>query len=222
MEITALARHPRPAHPPICSGGGRSDIPYPKEPSYLHRSLVFLSSTVFSVLGSRIEGLEHIPASGRLIVAVNHRSLLDPPLAGVAVSKVRYPHFVGKEELFRNPLVGWVLRHCGVIALDRKRGDVGAIRGALSVLEQDGCMILFPEGTRVRPGKASRPKPGIGFLAHRSASCVVPARVWNTEHFPPRGPLRLRFGSPLRYQGDGAKESYQTFSEQVMEAIAGL
>lgn len=172
--------------------------------------------------GLRARGLEHVPERGRVIVAVNHISLLDPPAAAATVFPRRYPLFVGKEELFRNPVTGWFLRATGTIPLDRARGDVGALRAALSVLEAEGCIVVFPEGTRSRTGEPGRPKPGVSFLAHQSGAPVVPVRVRNTERVPPRAPIELRFGRPMRYDGDGGKASYRTFAEAVMSEIFKL
>ena len=170
----------------------------------------------------RVSGLEHLPPAGRLIVAANHCSWMDPVLVGLTVSRVRSPRFLAKEELFRNLLAAWLFRHCGVISLTRGRGDVSAMRSALEVLEAEGCMVLFPEGTRSRTGVPLRPKPGLGFLARRARVPVVPARVWNTERFPARMPLRIKFGPPLRFEGGDDSKSYQAFADRVMETVFRL
>lgn len=140
----------------------------------------------------------------------------------MVVYRVRCPRFLGKEELFRNPIAAWFLRTAGVVPLSRKRGDVGALRSAVDILKKEGCMVLFPEGTRSRTGSPSRPMPGIGFLAHHAGAPVVPARVWNTERFLSREPLRIRFGRSSRYEGPEDREAYQAFAERVMEAVFRL
>lgn len=165
------------------------------------------------------EGLENVPRTGRLIIGVNHVSMLDPLLAAVAVYRVRYPRFVGKEELFRVPLLGRSLGHLGAIPLNRGRADVGAIRKALEVLDGEGCMVLFPEGTRARPGKPGRPKSGIGLLARESRAPVLPARVFDTVPFFSRRPLRIRFGEPICYTGGGGRSDDMRFAGKVMEQI---
>ena len=181
-----------------------------------------VSAAVSSLWRFDVEGLDHVARSGRLIVAVNHRSWIDPPLAAIALYPRRYPRFLGKEELFRNPLAGWFLRRMGVIALDRSRADVSAVRAAVDVLEGEGCMVVFPEGTRSRTGTPGRPKPGVGFLARLSRAPVVPARVWNTERFPKPVALRIKFGPALRYEGGEERPQYQAFAERVMETIFSL
>lgn len=172
--------------------------------------------------GPDVQGLEHIPATGPLLVACNHRHWMDTILLPLAVQRVRYVQFLGKEELFRNPALGWLMKELGVIPLDRGKGDVAALKKAMEVLQAGGCLGLFPEGTRSRTGKPLKPKPGIAFLAHRSGAPVVPARVWNTEKWPSLVRMPLRFGPPMRYEGDGSRESCRRFAEQLMDAIYKL
>ena len=173
-----------------------------------------------TVFRASIEGVEKLPADGPLIVAANHVSWYDPPLVGWAVDKRRSPYFLGKAELFKNAFSRWFLAGLHSIPLDRGRGDVGALRKAEDLLRAGGCLALFPEGTRSRTGVPGRPKPGIGFLAQRTGATVVPAHVRGTrENF---GPMRVRFGEPMRYSGGEDKVSYQAFAESVMEAVFKL
>lgn len=177
---------------------------------------------VEGVCGVQVEGIDNVRPRGRLIVAFNHRSLVDGPLEELLVSDIRRPISLAKEELFRNPAAGWFLRSLGLIPLDRHGGDVGGLRSALSVLEREGCLMLSPEGTRSRTGMPGRPKPGIGFLAHRSGAPVVPARVRNTEKFPSMTPMRVVFGRELYFDGGEGRASYQAFAQRVMDSIFKL
>lgn len=175
--------------------------------------------------GLRLEGLENLPAAGPVLVAVNHVSVIEGPLVGSVVGRVRRPSFLGKEELFRVPLLGWCLRNLDCIPLDRARGDVRALRSALAVLAGGGCLIVFPEGTRSRDGKPGKPKAGVGLLARQSGAAVVPVRARNTgSAFSGERPFRLTFGAPLRAPGDPAdpKEADRAFAEAVMAAIFAL
>ncbi|MFH1723213.1 MAG: lysophospholipid acyltransferase family protein [Elusimicrobiota bacterium] len=202
------------------------------EPVWDYRIPVWTIRAVLGAMrGMAREGIENLPRRGPLIVAANHVSVMDPPLIGVVVNEVRYPHFVGKEELFRTPVFGDLLRRWGVIPLGRGRGDVRAVRGALGVLKAEGCMVVFPEGTRSRTGLPGRPKPGIGLLARESGALVVPARVLNTERWFRRGRLTVRFGAPLRYEAaspgggetaDGGRRADRRFAQKVMEEILRL
>lgn len=183
---------------------------------------------VWAVLGAakgvRWEGLERLPRTGPLIVAANHVSMVDPPLVGVAVGRIRFPRFVGKQELFRPAPVGWFLRRLGCIPLDRSRGDVRAVRGALDVLLSGGCMVLFPEGTRSRTGAPGRPKPGVSLLARQTGARVVPARVFNTGSWRGEGPFLVRFGEPMAPPPptEDPRAGDRAYAEAVMAAIFAL
>ena len=201
-----------------------ADMPLTREqagrPPWFYRMVHSTAGAVLACLrGMEISGLENVPCRGRVIVACNHVSVVDPPFVGVALGQARYPRFLAKEELFRIPLVGAFFRGCGCIPLDRGRGDVGAIREALSVLEGEGCLGVFPEGTRARHGRPLRPKAGVGLLARETGASVVPARVRDTETLFRRGPLRIRFGAPLRFAGGEGRGDCQAFAEKVMEAV---
>lgn len=168
----------------------------------------------------RVEGLENLPREGPLIVACNHVSLVDPLLMGWAVGSVRQPHFLAKEELFRNPVSAWFFTAVGSIPLDRARGggDASAMLRAARTLREGECLALFPEGTRSKTGVPGRAKPGIGFLAAQTGAVVVPARVW--KKFPK---LRLRFGRPLSFEGRGTgRQECQAVADRVMEEILKL
>lgn len=171
--------------------------------------------------GMEFHGLENVPSRGRVIVACNHISVLDPPLAALALGMGwgRYPRLLAKQELFSIPLFGALIRVCGSIPLDRGRGDVGAIRAALAILEGEGCLIVFPEGTRARGGRPLRPKAGVGLLARETGAPVVPARIRGTDSFFKKGPLTIRFGAPLRYCGGDGRGECQIFAERVMGGI---
>ncbi|MBI4385844.1 MAG: 1-acyl-sn-glycerol-3-phosphate acyltransferase [Elusimicrobia bacterium] len=181
-----------------------------------------LAWLVRRVWGIECQGLEHVPASGPVIVAVNHRSWVDPPLVAMALYPRRFPRFMAKRELFKIPLLRWLMRQGKTIAVDRARPDVAAVRAAAQVLERGGCLVVFPEGTRSRTGIPGRPKSGVGFLACHARAPVVPARVWNTERFPAPSALRIRFGPAFRYEGDAGRRSQREFSERVLKIIFSL
>ena len=180
-----------------------------------------IDAALGAIWGIKTTGLELIPGSGPLIVACNHVSLLDPPLLAATIAPVRRPLFLGKKELFANPLRGWFLRQMGSIPIDRAGADMGALRCALEVLRRGGCLGIFPEGTRVKPGESRPPKPGIAFLAARAGAPVLPARVVGTAQFPRRFPLDVRFGAPLKAPAEGRGDA-MAFAQAVMDAIYAL
>ena len=147
-------------------------------------------------------GTEHIPKDGPLIIASNHRSFLDPWMVGMLVRRPVY--FVAKRELFERRIAGWWLNALGAFPVDRGQGDRDAMDTARRILERGDPVVIFPEGTRTRPGALGPPKRGVGRLALETGAPVVPVAIIGTEAIrrgwrirPHR--VRIRAGRPLRY-----------------------
>jgi glycerol-3-phosphate dehydrogenase (NAD(P)+) len=150
---------------------------------------------------SRI-GREHIPESGPIIFAANHRSFLDPFVIATMVRRPMY--YVAKKELFSQRLTGWFLNALGAFPIDRGHADEDAMGTARAILERGDCVLIFPEGTRVRPGALGRPKRGVGRLALETGAPVVPIAVIGTERIRSRWKIRphkvrIRAGHPLTF-----------------------
>jgi 1-acyl-sn-glycerol-3-phosphate acyltransferase len=134
-------------------------------------------------------GREHIPARGPVILASNHRSFLDPFV--IAVMTPRPIYFVAKKELFLfHPVVSWLLGALGAFPIDRGASDQEAMATARAILDRGEAVLMFPEGTRIRPGSLGRPKRGVGRLALETGAPVVPVAVIGTEAV--RRGLRIR------------------------------
>jgi 1-acyl-sn-glycerol-3-phosphate acyltransferase len=148
-------------------------------------------------------GREHIPAEGPVILASNHRSFIDPFVIGTMVRRPVY--YVAKRELFEfHPVLTWLLSALGAFPVDRGAGDGEMIDTAKGILARGGIILMFPEGTRTRPGSLGKPKRGVGRLALESGAPVVPIAVIGTEdvrkgwRLRPRK-VRLRAGRALRF-----------------------
>src|SRR5690606_3319879 len=104
-----------------------------------------------------------IPQSGPVIIAANHRSFLDPFVIGTCVRRPIY--YVAKQELFRHRLMAWWLNCLGAFPVRRGAADTDMIETAKTILARGDAVLIFPEGTRIRPGALGRPKRGVGRLA---------------------------------------------------------
>ena len=147
-------------------------------------------------------GREHLPRSGPLLLASNHRSFLDPFIIGTLVRRPVY--YMAKRELFEKRWQGWILNALGAFPVDRGAGDSSAMETARAILERGDCVVVFPEGTRVRPGPLGEPRRGIGRLALETGAPVAPVAVIGTEdvrrgwRIRPRK-VRIRVGRPLLF-----------------------
>lgn len=147
-------------------------------------------------------GREHIPAEGPVIVAANHRSFLDPFIIGTMARRPMY--YVAKKELFRHRFTNWLLTGVGAFPIDRGAADADAMGTAREVLERGDILLIFPEGTRIRPGGLADPKRGVGRLALETGAPVVPVAIIGTENVrkgwrvrPHK--IRTRAGAPIRF-----------------------
>ncbi len=149
-------------------------------------------------------GREHLPKSGPLLLASNHRSFLDPFVIGTLVRRPVY--YMAKRELFEKPWQAWILNGLGAFPVDRGAGDSGAMDTARAILARGDCVVVFPEGTRTRRGPLAQPRRGVGRLALETRVPVAPVAVLGSENvrrgwrIRPRK-VRLRVGRPLRFTG---------------------
>ncbi|GGT40957.1 1-acyl-sn-glycerol-3-phosphate acyltransferase [Streptomyces purpureus] len=156
----------------------------------------------------RVLGAWRVPATGPVILAVNHAHNIDGPmLMGTAPRPV---HFLIKQEAFVGPL-GPFLEGIGQLKVDRESTDRTAVTRALGVLADGGVLGIFPEGTRGE-GDFAAIRGGLAYFAVRSGAPIVPVAVLgSTERrgrlIPALPPLRSRvdvvFGDPFQ-AGDGS------------------
>lgn len=180
-----------------------------------------------------------VPATGPVLIVSNHVSVLDPPLVGSSAPRPLF--FMAKEELFRIPLFGRLIRALNARPVRRDGSDMRALKAALALLREGRAILVFPEGTRGEEGQPLREgKPGVGMLAVLSGAPVVPVYVSGSGYALPRGralprpaKVRVTFGPPLIFKtegkkegkraGDeGRKEAYREAAQEMMRAIAQL
>jgi 1-acyl-sn-glycerol-3-phosphate acyltransferase len=132
----------------------------------------------------KVHGAEHMPASGAVILCMNHESLLDIPLALMA--SPRPIQFMAKRELFRNRLGGRALHEFGAFPVDRSGFDLKAIKIALAVIARGEVLGMYPEGTRT-PGVLLPFLNGAAWIALRTGAPLLPAAIAGTEKALPPG-----------------------------------
>ena len=189
---------------------------------------VLIRAGTRSACGFRCEGTGHLPTQGACLLAANHKSYLDPLVIGAAVS--RPICYFAKKQLFRIPLFGPLIHSLGAIPVDREGFSRDGVETALGILQRGEVLVVFPEGTRIRRPGLAAPKVGIGLLALRTGTPVVPVHIAGTweprRSWRRRMPVTVRLGPPLVFPrlpaGPEARARYPEIAEAVMEAIAAL
>jgi 1-acyl-sn-glycerol-3-phosphate acyltransferase len=179
----------------------------------------------------RIIHRERMIQSGPVILAMNHQSFLDPPLAGTTCDRAIF--FLAKKSLMKVPILGWLLPKLNVIPVNLEGGDRSALKALIRILTAGECALVFPEGTRTPDGTLQPAQAGIGLLIAKTRAPVVPMRIFGAfDAWPIGGKLRLFrkitivVGEPLDFSDVdlqvGGKNVYAQLSQSVMDAIAEL
>ena len=178
-----------------------------------------------TILGTKVIGLENIPKDGAFILTANHVSNWDPPFLGTFMG--REVCYMGKEELFKNPIMAAICRGLHVFPVKRGAADKTAIKTAVKILKDGKCLGIFPEGTRSKTGKLGKAEPGVSLIAAMTKAPIIPAAIINTEKifskekFFPR--LAVVYGTPLKFAGSTKdKEALAEFAQSIMKEIAQL
>src|SRR5688572_2698816 len=140
----------------------------------------FIGANFFRV---QIYGRENMIEEGPALLAMNHQSFLDPPLAAICCD--REIHFLARKSLFDIPVLGTLLHHLNVIGVDRDGADMNALKAVIRLVKNGGSTIIFPEGTRTRDGSLQPARAGVGLVIAKTLAPVVPIRVFGAyEAFP--------------------------------------
>lgn len=165
----------------------------------------------------RVEGIEHLPVSGPVILAFNHVSVLDGPAIAIETGRRRRRElrFLIAAEMFRRPVLGWILRTYHQIPIRRGEGDAGALDEAMRSVSNGTVAAIAPEG-RVNDDLnegLQRLHRGLARIALQTKAPVIPMAVWGTQIRWPRSGLSFRqplrptlvmaFAEPLLPRGDG-------------------
>jgi 1-acyl-sn-glycerol-3-phosphate acyltransferase len=199
-----------------------------REPDAVY-DLVRIGVTIYTFLFFRARGIaaDNVPSEGPVIVAPNHFSFMDHFFMAMFIR--RHVRFMAKSQLFKPPMQ-WVYTHGGVFPVRRGHRDEEAFLTAKTILDNGGCIGMYPEAGRARDGKlAARAKPGIGRLALETGAPVVPVAIfgsqrvrnWKRMHFPK---VTIQYGEPLTFpmEANPSRERQQEVADEVFAHIKQL
>ncbi|MGB9473818.1 MAG: lysophospholipid acyltransferase family protein [Candidatus Udaeobacter sp.] len=179
----------------------------------------------------RVMHRERMLQSGPVILAMNHQSYLDPPLAGTTCDRAIY--FLARRTLLDVPLLGRLLPKLNVIPVNQEGIDRSALKSLIRVLKDGNAALVFPEGSRTIDGSLQPAEPGLGLIIAKTLAPVVPMRIFGAHEALPRTgggihfvPVTIVIGEPLFFAAadlnSSGKGLYMRLSQRVMDAIAAL
>lgn len=183
------------------------------------------ATQIFQAMGGmQVIGEENVPMTGPVILAPVHLSYVDPPLVGCACP--RAISFMSREEFFGFPY-GLLLRSLNAFPMRRGESDAGAMKVAMKILEDERCLLMFPEGTRGKGVQLGPMMSGISMLAKRSGAKIVPVGMAGPEKMWPRDSKKIRrarltvvFGKPFTYDEVAGKADKRTGRDQFSRILA--
>lgn len=176
-------------------------------------------------------GVHHVPLTGSIIIAANHASFYDPPVIGSPLP--RHLNYFARDTLFKG-LLGKIISSLDTIPVNRNAADIKSLKAIFKALKNKGAIVIFPEGSRSSDGTLSKPKSGVGMIACKSQTIVIPARIFGSFEVFGRqqklpalgGPIDICFGPPMAPgefdPGQEHSERYDEASRRIMNAIAKL
>ena len=192
------------------------------------KALSWLVAKVFGRL--EVIGRENIPREGGALICSNHVSYADPPVLGCCVP--RQLHYMAKIELFKIPVLGFLIKHVGAFPVQQRTADRHALKTAIGYLSKGECVGMFPEGQRMLDGKLGVALPGVGMIALRAKVPVIPAALINTNKLlPPHHILpcfarvKVIYGPPVRLEdlyNQSGREAVEEVGKRIMSAIGEL
>ena len=172
-------------------------------------------------------GKENIPQKGSFILVSNHGSLLDPPLLGHAIG--RNISFMAKSELFRIPLLGFIIKACGAYPVKRGIVDKNTIRVACEKLSNNNSIGIFIDGTRQKDGRVNKPKQGAAALAFKNQKLLLPVAIINSHRLvkfrffiPIFTKIVIKVGKPINPPKNSSKDDLALVTNYLQEIINNM
>jgi 1-acyl-sn-glycerol-3-phosphate acyltransferase len=211
-----------------------------RRPSFFWLLAVLVLPIMNLAVRFRMHHAERMPQTGAFVLAPNHYSEIDPVVMGVVSWKLgRAPRFLTKASLFKNPVLGWILRTSGQIPVERAGSKShAALRAAEELVEKGRMVVVYPEGSLTRDPDLwpMRGKTGAVRIALEQDIPIVPAAHWGTQALMPRygkklslfprKTIHVAIGEPLdlsAYRGRPLEQAtLLKATGELMDAIAAL
>ncbi|MBR5321283.1 MAG: 1-acyl-sn-glycerol-3-phosphate acyltransferase [Clostridia bacterium] len=170
-------------------------------------------------------GLENIERNDGFIIAPNHITEFDPLLIAMASKRLFY--YIGKYELFKNPILAKAITGLNGFPVMRGKGDMRAINYAVELIRRGEVLCIFPEGTRSVDGTPKTAKSGVGYIARHSKCDVIPTSIYMENKDKKGSKVTVKFGEPIRYDDMGFTVGGKTsenkrVAKRVMDEITRL
>lgn len=188
-----------------------------KTPLLYSLSKIILGAIFKLYYNPKIVNKENIPKEGSIIVAGNHKHLFDQCLT--ILSTKRCLHYMAKREYFDNKKVAWFFKGTGCISVDRSRKDPEAKQKALDILNDNGAIGIFPEGTRNKTNKLLLPfKFGAVSMAKKTDSYIIPFSITGDYKFRSKN-LKITYGKPFKVTDMQLEEANDKLYKQVEKLL---
>lgn len=166
---------------------------------------VILCNIIFKLFFKvELVDIQKVPEKGPALFCANHNSLIDMFFLGYKLKA--WIHWMAKDELFKNPVLASVLKKLGAFPIKRGTGDVGSIKSTYKLLDDNKIVGIFPQGTRVKPGKSDiyRVKPGAAMIAINEGVPIIPAFIQGKYKL--FGKIKVIYGDPFYLDADKDKK----------------
>jgi 1-acyl-sn-glycerol-3-phosphate acyltransferase len=194
---------------------------------YQFISNVFVLPIYKFLFKGQLIGRENVPQIESFIMVSNHGSLLDPPLLGHALG--RNISFMAKAELFKIPLLGFVIKSCGAYPVRRGIADKNTIKIACKKLANNNCIGIFIDGTRQKNGRVNRPKQGAALLAFKNQKLLLPVAIVNSHKLirfkffiPIFSKIIIKVGKPIQPPQSSLKNDLNSVTMELQKNINNL
>lgn len=167
----------------------------------------------------QIIGEENIPKDGGIIFCPNHISNHDA--ITIAISQKRQLSFMGKDSLFRIPVLGWLFKKIGAFPVKRGTGDIGAVRKAIEIIQNNNALVMFPEGTRNKTENLLLEfKTGAALVAKKGNAKIVPVAIIGRYRLFSR--ITVQFAPPVSLDSYGEKPDLHQVMADVKDQVAQM